>query len=518
VGLVGLKGLGDFSKGVSDRLASIQKRQSTSFSTFSGISSELDVLVFSTGVDPEKFLSLVKRDSRFRKDVERFMNDASKSSPGVDSEVVSSIVDSALTLELMKAMVSEAGGEGKLLDYLKSKYGVGLDEIALEKRLDDLETARIESFDEFRKYFEEGLSELGLSKGDIFYPLTVMHTGVVLAAKYSGRVVGLLDMMFDRDGGCFIHNVCVSKAGHGLGVLEKLLSDVGEYCRGRRVWSAVNAGSESMLSAFLEAGYAKAGLVRDFYGTGEDAFIVEAIPEVLGVKQAVMPQERAMGPYRMRVLQNVEEIMEAQVVDELAFGAKKESVHTLMLMARVGVFLGVFHDKTKKLVGITPLIFDGGDGVFAKSIGVVPTQPREKVRALVLGELDGILEAFGRGRAWLTLSPVDLISTSLLLNQFNFVGKMLVLDYYGKGEHRLVVERSVHSQGVEYEYRRQTPYLKTYFDFQPEYRSCLVDADNFGLMRILLSERGFDVVQVIPKELNRRNVNVEKDLYLLNRA
>jgi ribosomal protein S18 acetylase RimI-like enzyme len=584
-----VKCLGDLSRDVSDKIRSIQDNETTGHSTFSEISSELEALVYATGVDPEKFVRLVEKDDEYRSDIQRIKTRiAGIPRVDVDSSVVSSIVDSALTLELMKLMVEKAGSEDRLCEFLMSRYGIGLQDIALSHERLDIEVSRIENLEEFNKYFKNGLTDLGISRDEVFFPLTVMHTGVVLAAVHAGKIIGLLDLMYDRHGCGFIHNICVSKKMQGLGISSKLLGSVGNYVTERRVWSIVNTKNPGLLSLFFREGYVVTGTVNDFYAEQEDYFIVETtfggnlqdnskdfsdkigkqikivegFEEVDGIHATTVANfisnaekflqkydaislvkirgqgdyivlkpggkrehdelnmisfEKRLGHYSIEVLESTEEITDAQEVDKESSLHYGESMHNLMLMSKVGVILGVSHEPSEELVGVSPMIFDESDGIYMKDISVKNRHPKERLRSFILGEVDNILSHYGRKRIWITVVPTNVLSTSLLLNYFGFTCRMLIMDYYGIGQHRLIAGKNIGEEIREIDYGPDTAYVKNYFNFKPSYSSCLLDINNYGLIKTVLTE-GLEIVQVISREHNKKNIGIDRELFLLNRS
>ncbi len=569
---------------MSDRLKSIQDKESTAYRTYSELTSELESLVLATGIDPIKFLDYVTIDKDYQEEIVKIKNDAAKIRQVGDNTVIKSIVDSALSFELMKKMMTDAGGEKELLGYLMRRYNIAENDIGLNKDALDIQTKRVSDLEVFKKSFREGLNDLGLTEEEVFFPLMVQDTGIVITAESAGRIVGILDLFYDRSGWGFIHTISTSKYRVGLDIPSRLLIEAENHCTKPRIWSAIETSNIGLVKTFLKNGYRIRRIQNDFYGPESRVFIViktkddqstggmdeisskvggeipilvepedptttYAIPlasflsnpekyqesydgvmivkssegeeliilkpaDPLHVRQPVqLPVDEDAGNYKICILDTPDQILEIHKIEKNAFGDYAESLQNLMMLSKVGLFLGIIDNETQAIAAVSEFIFDGSDGIYIYGTAVKPGYIREKIRRLIHDRVDEILEFFNRKRIFLSLMPEDIIAASSTLNQYNYKGKFMILDFFGKGHHRLICERTRGDEREKYEYH-DARYIKSYMEYNPSNKNMLVDINNYGLIKTILAE-GYELVCIVPRNWNKKEFEVDKELYLM---
>jgi ribosomal protein S18 acetylase RimI-like enzyme len=129
---------------------------------------------------------------------------------------------------------------------------------------------------ELAAYDEEAFGPTGLRTYDL---AVVAEAGAVYVAYLQGDVVGSCQLLrvFDEPAFFYVVGFYMRPAWRGKGLAERLLAMIVQECKeagAEGIVLTVSPGNTRALALYKSAGFTEEAYVDDFYGEGEDRFIL----------------------------------------------------------------------------------------------------------------------------------------------------------------------------------------------------------------------------------------------------
>ncbi|MFH0861452.1 MAG: hypothetical protein V1875_00335 [Candidatus Altiarchaeota archaeon] len=545
---------------------------------YTSVSLELDRLAGSIGIEPGKVVDAMLEDGGHRgifKGIESMMRD--RYGMALDSEALDSLVKSAYALDVLNKMVRESGSVSHALAYAASALKVPVEELMLSGRM-EYRCDPIVRPDRFLEALRFNQSVLGGSSDNIYSVSMVATTGILLGVRNSlGNLIGVGEFIFDRDESFYVYSLCVAMGWEGYGVRRSLIRKAISLQPGRRFWTTVGINNPNAARTYFECGFRMVHYLMNYFGdnvsqlllertesappardvpplveafdpgresqsirysTGidyegilnDDAFSIEGLEDFEGGmvlrlrkagrrhwKRPVQQEAFPLPPtgIEVHVSEDVEDAFAANEIEKSTHGeASAESPQMLIRIARTGYLL-LAKDARGSIAAELPAVFDVDGGLFCHGVTVARGFDEMELRYGMVGVAEKMARRHGRNRVWTTADTVDFPVMEANINRRGHVGSKVLLDYYGNGRHRMVVEKAVGENDVSEKAASKRPawgdmplaesftgYAKIH---DPD--GVLTHSTNYGLIKSL-TDKGFRVVYVIrPEEFDRPGEN-----------
>jgi hypothetical protein len=275
---VGVKELGRFNLHVGHRGGAISGPAQTKHDLQSELTIELDGISELTRIDPTRFLKTVKLRNPAFGEIQRGCRKQvfSMTNYSLSNEKVDAIVDSMVALNLLRELVYDAKGYEQALAFACAKFGVPPGSLAVRADVGELTITGIGDREKLKEATRLIMSFYGPSRLTEYSIFMIWKIGRFLAVEDSfGRVVGVVDVIFDRWGDTYIHPYCVAKSFRGAGVASMILDAVEDNSRGAYMWSTRTLNFVYNITWFLEKGYAGRYFIRDRIGNDGHRVVFE---------------------------------------------------------------------------------------------------------------------------------------------------------------------------------------------------------------------------------------------------
>ncbi|MFC2162798.1 GNAT family N-acetyltransferase [Candidatus Altiarchaeota archaeon] len=276
---IGLKELGRFNRQVKEKVDDISSRKASKHDTLSELSIELDGISELTRIDPHKFLEIIKTSNPdYSQIVDRFRREALRKAPAtVTDKSIASIVETMISLNLLKQHVFEAGSYEKALDHVADKYGVSQSQLTVRASKEELKVDALTDKQDVKEASMVITSFYGPKVAEELYSIfMISKVGRLLAVKDQyGKILGVIHLLFDRWGDSYIHAYCVLKNYRGFGVGDMLLEAVEEHSRGSTVWATRSLDMVYAMRNFFRRGYVGKTYIPDYWSEGNPRIVFE---------------------------------------------------------------------------------------------------------------------------------------------------------------------------------------------------------------------------------------------------
>ncbi|MFH1402663.1 MAG: GNAT family N-acetyltransferase [Candidatus Altiarchaeota archaeon] len=301
---IGVKEIGKFNRQVKDTVGDLSSGKASKHDIYSELSIELDGISELTRINPNKFLNLIKKSvPDYDSIVESYRKKVFELTDSSTSEtILDSIVENMISLNLLKSHIFEAGGFEKALDHIAEKYGATKRELVVDTAGEQLTVARIQERHEVKEASRIITSFYGPKVAEELYSIfMISKVGRLLAVKDSfGKILGVIQILYDKWGDSYIHAYCVLKNYRGFGVGSMLLDAVEQHAKGGRIWATRHPDMVYSIRNFLSRGYAGKAFIRDYWKEGSPRIVFEKdlgnpLPP-LGFRQKMIPYLEKLDP------------------------------------------------------------------------------------------------------------------------------------------------------------------------------------------------------------------------------
>jgi GNAT superfamily N-acetyltransferase len=279
IGNIGIKEIGRFTRQVRDAVDGISSGKASKHDLYSELSIELDGISELTRIDPNRFLKVVQKATpRYDEIVKDYRKKVFKMTGyALTNDIVDSIVEVMVSLNLLRELVFEAGGYERALEHACDRYGTRPD--ALEVRADDegLVVVRLTEKHEIDEASRLITSFYGPKVAEELYSIfMISRVGSLLAVKDPfGKILGVVQLLYDRWGDSYVHAYCVLKSYRGSGVASVLLDAVEKHSKGENIWATRSLDMVYNIRSFLQRGYRGRAYIRDYWGKGVPRIVFE---------------------------------------------------------------------------------------------------------------------------------------------------------------------------------------------------------------------------------------------------
>lgn len=275
---IGIKRLGTFTgkvkKTVEDAESEVSKHD-----LYSELSIELDGITELTKIDPTKFLALVRENNNdYKSMVDKYRKKIlDEVGLGMNKQIVDSILDAMISLDLLKSYIFRAGGYNTATKYICKKYGVEESRIALRSDPELFSVVQLKKNHEIKEASHVITSHYGSKVADELYSIfMIAQVGKLLAVKDgAGRIVGVVEFLYDRCGATYVHPYCILKNFRGYGVGLKLLDAVEKYAFTNVIWSTRSLDMLINIHHMTLKGYVGTVYINDYWGDGTSKVVFE---------------------------------------------------------------------------------------------------------------------------------------------------------------------------------------------------------------------------------------------------
>ncbi len=538
---------------------------------------ELDSTAAETGVDPSHLVKISLRDpknkaihsqmrERIIKELQRY----------VAEELFDSLVDTVYALDVLNKLKKEAGSSAATLDHAAKTLGVAPNELELSSERLELSTEKLEK--PFMCQNALGLIRdvFGVAANDILTLSMVATCGLLVGVRNQlGNLVGVGEFIPDRMGSMSILNISIAKGWEGYGVFEKAIEKATELAPNRRFWTAVEESEANAYLPYLKEGFRMRLHITDHIGPS-DHIIIERTKDVppTGVPHLMscdfsldafsipytvkFDQERALntegycvwvsgsGDDRRLVFEKVGKYerqssgsnewrdpasnltfftsdsanmaQRASKLEKDFHGIHGEEEHSLYSIATRGYLLLSKNDNGE-LVSETPLVFDMDGGVFCHGVAVRPGYDEIEHRGKMMGYAERLCASKGIARIWTTADTLDYPVMEVNINNLGYRGTDLLIDYYGPGKHRMVVEKTMSSEAARFiGDPNSLSLLDSFRDFtnsQEKADAYIVISTNYALLKKMFAQDYCAVKMLKPEKYHDRGANPNRRTLLV---
>jgi len=279
LGGIGLKEIGRFHRQVKEAVNGLTSQKTSKADLYGELSIELDGISELTRIDPNKFLKVVMDSTpnydTILKDYRERVFKLTKYT--LSNEAVDSIVESMASLNMLKELVFEAGGYEKALEYACEKYGIAAVRISIGTAPEELSVVTLSDKHDIMEASRIVTSFYGPKVAQELYSLFVVSkVGRLLAVKDSfGKILGVIQLIFDRWGTTYIHAYCIPKQYRGTGVASMLLDAAEAQAIGGHIWATRSLDMTYNMQSLLEKGYSGRAYIPDYWGKGGPRIVFE---------------------------------------------------------------------------------------------------------------------------------------------------------------------------------------------------------------------------------------------------
>jgi GNAT superfamily N-acetyltransferase len=242
---------------------------------------ELDGLTELTRIDPSRLVNFLKTDPGEYGELKK------AALKGVleygrryhSKELIDNMVDVRIAIDIIKKFVFEAGSYEKAISHISDRYGISPLEIVVDLRSDRLEVVEL-----VRKFdIKEASRVITCFYGpkiaeEVFSIFMISRAGRLVGVKNSsGKIVGVIQVLYDRWADTYIHAYCVLKNYRGAGVGLMLLDAVEEASGGGRVWATRAPDMVHNIRNLLDKGYVGTAYIPDYWGGGKPRIVFERV-------------------------------------------------------------------------------------------------------------------------------------------------------------------------------------------------------------------------------------------------
>lgn len=547
------------------------------------ISLELDELAAVTRINPQKLLDVLLREEAYSS-LFTNMSNLIKLTYGDDVEpsVLDSLVESTFILDRLRSLAVESSSPRKTLGYVARVFSIDADEVTLTPPGTDYVCEVMVKPRKVIEALELNHETFGMESEDIFSMAMIATTGMLIGARdQQDRLVGVGDFIYDRDESFFIYSICVRKGFEGHNIGESIIQKALDQYPGKRFWVTVGAKNLNSMKKYFRSGFKMRKYLKDNLGEGINEILLERLPgektdvpdakvvnafdsslkiqglrytqdmdlkEILnthgyevsmlaGSPEATLLLEKSrqrFSPSRLRddagtydfsglhtyVSDSVSEALKASELDKRAHGPSGEEPNTLIMICRTGLMVCA-NDEKGELMSLVPVVFDRDGGLFCHGVAVDSRFDELEVRYHMMGYVEGLGERYGKESVWTTADTVDTPVMEVNINRRGYVGRRLVLNYYGPGEHRMVVEKILGGEKREAPDWGGLPIIQSHEEYMKKKEkpaSLLVMSVNYALLAKLL-DSGYQAVRLIwPDEYkSKRYYMISHPLFLLTK-
>ena len=491
--LISPKSLGEFKavKSLNTSLDLLASGELDWKEAYSLLSMELDRMAGKTKIDPSSLLKAVLSTEDGRKLYSRCEKKTLKRRVyGQEKNMLDSLIKTAFLVDVLGDIINEAQGETNALGLASSKFMIGQDAISL-KKTDAIVCVVISSPEGFTEALRFNRNVLGLTSDNIYAVAMIATTGLMVGARNEiGNLVGVGEFVHDRDESFHVHSLCVAPGWEGCQISRSILEKAVSLHPKKRFWATVDPNNIQAAVDYLALGFRATGYVRDYFKVGADRLYLERNPatnkpheaeemaygktldyadllntkgysivsingspgqETLhmvkdGEKHGYRGCGRELGEIapgvKAYVLDDPGGIADVVKLERWSFGAAAEQPHILARIMRTGCLI-VVKSADGRLYAELAVVFDTGDGLFCHGIAVAKGLDEVEYRVKVMTVVEDLAAKYGRKRVWTTVHPLKRPFMEANMNRLGYVGTKMLLDYYGIGDHRMVVEKTV---------------------------------------------------------------------------
>ncbi len=499
---LGLKEFGEFTtinrinsvldQVVSDRLESIQ--------AYGFVSLELDDLAHITQVDSNKFFKVLLKDDKYEVLYKGLNSVIARIYKGrIEPNVLKSLVKSTFILDSLNSMVHKAGSTQQALDYISEKFGVEKNSLALSLQKSPYIYELLVNPTQVSEALKLNRELFGIESGDMFSLSMLATTSMLLGVRDQFRdLIGFGEFIYDRNECFYIFNICVRTGFEGYGVGAGILKKAISLYPHKRFWGTLEEGNINSLRRYLTGGFTITEHLKNYFGEGLDQLLVQRPPssninqsqghvggnqkeglhlslnsqidleeyvtnqgcEISGLinddggidliaKKHSISWKPSPPLINMKsdfmdlsafIASGPHDAIKASNLEKQVQGVAGEEPHTLIRIMRTGLLICV-KDSKGNIVGDVPLVFDINGGLFCHGVAVAPQYDEYDFRYYLMDFVEQVALAYNKNKVWTTCDTRDFPPMIVDLNWRGFSGKRVLFDYYGRGKHRMVIEK-----------------------------------------------------------------------------